>query len=176
MCSLPHNHIIIIANDFFEFYIIDNDKGWAIGHDNGGFDRSLILHDTRYASKPAAGIGYAYDSELAALTTGAWHFVAASYQGNGSPTTVYVDGSYDLTPNAANTNGNTSFTVGGLVNYANHEIDGLVDNIFIFDRALSVEELDDIRINGLPIPEPTTMLLLGTGLIGLAGARRKFKK
>ena len=31
--------------------------------------------------------------------------------------------------------------------------------------------LDDVKVD--PIPEPATMLLMGTGLIGLAGARRK---
>lgn len=33
-----------------------------------------------------------------------------------------------------------------------------------------------LTIETSPVPEPTTMLLLGSGLVGLAGFRRKFRK
>lgn len=94
---------------------------------------------------------------------------------------IYING--DFTGEVYLTSGNI-FDNTGSPNYAaigssNVEenllnFDGLIDDFRIYNAALNPNELAGGHF--APVPEPSTMLLLGTGVIGLAGLRRKFRK
>jgi hypothetical protein len=52
---------------------------------------------------------------------------------------------------------------------------GAIDDFRIYNRALTQADIKELAGTN-SVPEPTTSLLLGLGLAGLAGVRRKFNK
>jgi hypothetical protein len=110
---------------------------------------------------------YCQEAELISNTTvnnGAWRHIAATL--SGTMATIYIDGFLDVsgTVNVPNAN-NVDQAIGA--SYSPYYFfDGVIDDVRIYNHALSVSEIRAL------IPEPATIFLLGLGALGLLRNRR----
>ena len=140
----------IVGVDGTQVALLDGEQGWYQNLSLG------VEANTWY------GFGIRYDavsgeSEIWVINT--------KYTNKTSIISMY--GLYDVTPDFARTHWHD---YGKAIGY--------VDNVHVGTSGTNWTDsyIDQLIISGTPVHEPATMLLLSSGLIGLVGFRRKFKK
>ncbi len=143
--------------------------GVIVGLVNGSVQFSLSTTE-----HPGSGITNLSGS----LEPGSWQHVAAVY--DGAEMRIYVGGQLGGTVATSGSifdNGNLNAAVGadntGLFTFF---FDGGIDDLRIFDAALTVDQLADGAFITDPIPEPSSALLLGMGCLGLVALARRQRR
>jgi hypothetical protein len=58
---------------------------------------------------------------------------------------------------------------------ANRGLDGYIDDVRIYDSILTAAEVENVRLESAPVPEPSSLLLAGLGIFTAIGARQRHK-
>lgn len=129
-----------------------------------------------YGSGPRCYIGAerAIGSNIA---TGQWYHLLATFDKDlpSNNIKLYIDGDFNAQATRTTAMSIVEYParIGAVGPTATSFFHGIVDEVRIYDRALTV---DEIKQNYDAIPEPSTLLLLGGGLLSLLAFRRRGRR
>ena len=110
--------------------------GWLLSTDDGGYDRGLALHDSRFGGGVAALVGTTYQSGLAAPTAGAWSHVVAVFQ-QGGDSYAFLNGvKGTVHPNTNNNAGLSYLVVGDSRRQGNEAVDVWIQRLTVWHSVL----------------------------------------
>ena len=117
------------------------------------------------------------------LDTGNWHLFVNVFDAENTQRRIYYDGALVATQNDINNVNVTDsqpFRIGG--EDRGFMSNAIFDDVAVWDHALTDQEVAFLWNNGAgnvavnPIPEPSTLVLLALGLLGLLFGRRRRRK
>lgn len=119
------------------------------------------------------------NSGNSAINNDTWHQLVGVHDGVNNHIRIYLDGTRVPLPNSTDPlnsiGANTApFSVGGIISAGNlvSAYTGLVDEVWIWDHALTDEEVSFYFNNPTGVPEPSSIVLLGLSALGMLVRRR----
>ena len=135
-----------------------------LAHDNGGWDRGIGTDnrgdfdgggDGTFRWTGFTGSGPLGFTTPVAGTEDEWVFIAAVYDAAASSTTIYIDDEF-FEGQAVHGYSWHNLTIAANPGFREEGWDGDIDNVFVFDQALSNAEIEAVRLGG-----PEAILELG---------------
>lgn len=118
---------------------IANNFSWVFGNENGGFDRTILMHDYRYGGGVASAVKYTWQpwTQAEKPLTKEWvHVTAVVFRQHGE-SYVYLNGvKSDCMVTASNNSGMKDLWIGRPV-WGGHWVDSWIKEVKVFDSALS---------------------------------------
>lgn len=142
IADVAHNEVFIGRDDFANSLL-----HWWVGCTGGTGAARFQLEDTTGSSQILEG---------PAITDGFWHYLVGVRDGAGNANRLYVDGievksAVKVYPAGFNSAA-AALNIGWLNRSAGHHFQGVIDEVAIYNKALSVSEIQAHYNNGQPGP------------------------
>jgi hypothetical protein len=108
-------------------------------------------------------------------STSGWTFLAASYDQSSRTMIFYVNVTSTTITNTSFGSSFGYFDIGHNPDYGEY-FNGSIDNVFVYNQALTSTQIAAIQSSGFPVPEPSTGVLTGVGLTIIGVASRTGKQ